>query len=207
MRRQTLWLTLIAGLATLLVWLAFFWNPDGIDGGRPHRQLEAGAARGGDFTLRSPDGPVALAEQRGKVVVLYFGYTFCPDVCPTSLVFVAEALGKLTPEEMTGVRAYFISVDPEHDSPEVLRAYAPFFHPAIVGLTGSPQEIAEVAGRYGVSYMRQKSRDGAPYAVDHSSYTYVIGPDGKLAGRLPHASPASEIVAMIRSRLPAATAK
>ncbi len=89
----------------------------------------------------------------------------------------------------------------------MLRAYAPFFHPAIVGLTGSPQEIAEVAGRYGVSYMRQKSRDGAPYAVDHSSYTYVIGPDGKLAGRLPHASPANEIVAMIRSRLPAATAK
>ena len=140
-------------------------------------------------------------------MLLYFGYTFCPDVCPTSLVLVAEALGKLTPEEATQVRAYFISVDPERDTPEVLRAYAPFFHPSIVGLTGSPQEIAEVAGRYGVSYMRQKSRDGAPYAVDHSSYTYVIGPDGKLAGRLPHASPASEIVAMIRSRLPAEAGK
>ena len=207
MRRQAWWLTLIAGLAALLVWLAFFGNPGGDDGDRPHRQLEAAAARGGDFTLRSPDGPVALAEQRGKVVLLYFGYTFCPDVCPTSLVLVAEALGKLTPEEATQVRAYFISVDPERDTPEVLRAYAPFFHPSIVGLTGSPQEIAEVAGRYGVSYMRQKSRDGAPYAVDHSSYTYVIGPDGKLAGRLPHASPASEIVAMIRSRLPAEAGK
>ena len=190
-------------LALVIAGLALFWQPDVAE--RPLPRLPI--VEGGDFTLQSASGPVSLKDYRGKLVLVYFGYTFCPDVCPTSLVFVAEALGKLTPEEMTGVRAYFISVDPERDSPEVLRAYAPFFHPAIVGLTGSPQEIAEVAGRYGVSYMRQKSRDGAPYAVDHSSYTYVIGPDGKLAGRLPHASPASEIVAMIRSRLPAATAK
>ena len=205
---QLLLLAAISFLAGALVWLAFFWSPAGDERTAGDSGVIATAAPiGGDFVLQGPDGPVALADYRGKVVLLYFGYTFCPDVCPTSLVLVAEALGKLTPEEATQVRAYFISVDPERDTPEVLRAYAPFFHPSIVGLTGSPQEIAEVAGRYGVSYMRQKSRDGAPYAVDHSSYTYVIGPDGKLAGRLPHASPASEIVAMIRSRLPAEAGK
>ena len=202
MDRKTLWLTLIATLATLLVWLAFFWTPQGQTDKQTHQRLDAEpVAQGGDFILRGPDGQVALADQRGKVVLLYFGYTFCPDVCPTSLVLVAQALGALTPEELKEVRAFFISVDPERDTTEVMRSYAPFFHPAIVGLTGTPQEIAAVARLYGARYMKQKARDGAPYAVDHSSYTYVIGPDGKLAGRLPHASPASEIVAMIRARL------
>ena len=208
MNRKSLWLVTIAGLASILIWLAFFWTPQSAQGNRPHQRLDAeSTAPGGDFTLRGPDGPVSLADQRGKVVLLYFGYTFCPDVCPTSLVLVAQALGALSPEERQNVRAYFISVDPERDTPEVMRAYAPFFHPAIIGLTGSPQEIAAVSRLYGARYMKQKSVDGAPYAVDHSSYTYVIGPDGKLAGRLPHAAPSSDIVALIRARLPVSPVK
>ena len=202
MKHPLPWLILIALLATTLVWLAFFWTPAGTPESDQHQRLAADSeARGGEFTLRGPDGPVALSAQRGKVVLLYFGYTFCPDVCPTSLVLIAQALGALTPEERQQVRAFFVSVDPERDTPDVLRAYAPFFHPDIVGLTGSAQEIAAVARLYGARYMKQPARDGAPYAVDHSSYTYVISPDGTLAGRLPHASPASEIVAMIRARL------
>ena len=205
------WLVLIAALSALLVWLAFFWQPlptaDNAPG-TPHSRLAPGeAAAGGDFTLQSPSGPVSLAELRGKVVLLYFGYTFCPDVCPTSLSLVAQALSTLSPEELKAVRSFFITVDPERDTMEVLRAYAPFFHPDIVGLGGTPEQIAQVARLYGARYMKQKAPDGAPYSVDHSSFTYVIAADGKLAASLPHGSSPSQIVAMIRALSPTASAK
>lgn len=198
-------------LLTTLIWLAFFWEPPVADAERtspPHNALQmAGTPAGGDFILRGPEGNVALADQRGKVVILYFGYTFCPDVCPTSLALLAQALSSLTPEELRQVRGFFISVDPERDTPDVLKIYVPFFHPALAGLSGTPAEIAQVARQYGARYMKQKARDGAPYTVDHSSYTYIISPDGKLAATLPHGTDPREIIAAIRKLLPAPSRK
>ena len=196
---------IVALLLGLLIWLAFFWQPTGSETAPTYRSGSAhptvARPAGGDFTLNSPDGKLSLHDYRGKVVLIYFGYTFCPDVCPTSLAAMAEAFSMLSPEELARVRGLLVSVDPERDTQEVLKVYAPFFHPAIVGVTGTPAEVAEVARRYGVSYAKQKAEDGRPYAVDHSAFTYLVGPDGTLKDILPHDTSAKEIAARIRQAI------
>jgi protein SCO1/2 len=204
MSRQRYWIAAGICLSVLLVWLAFFWEPDiGAPAGHPGPGTlrAAGQPLGGDFTLDSPGGKLALQDYRGKVVLVYFGYTFCPDVCPTSLSALGQAFTALTPEELAQVQGVFVSVDPERDTQEVLSVYAPFFHPRIVGATGTPARVAEVARRYGVSYMKQKPVDDRPYTVDHSSFTYLIDREGRLAALLPHGAPVADIVLQIRRLL------
>lgn len=203
MSRQRYWIAAGVCLTALLVWLAFFWEPDiGAPAGHSGVVRPATAPpSGGDFTLESPGGKLSLQDYRGKVVLLYFGYTFCPDVCPTALSALGQALAALAPDELAQVQGVFVSVDPERDTMEVLNVYAPFFHPHIVGASGTPAQVAEVARRYGVSYMRQKSVDDRPYTVDHSSFTYLIDREGRLAATLPHGAPAADIVAQIRRHL------
>jgi protein SCO1/2 len=197
-------LAIIALLAAGIASLALFWNPAPTTGPikQPHAALPAaGAPAGGDFTLQSARGPVSLKDFRGKVVLLYFGYTYCPDICPTSLTATAQALGQLAPAELAKVQTIFVSVDPERDTPERLKEYAPFFHPSIIGITGTPAEIAEVARRYGASYAKQEIAGVANYVVDHSALTYVVAPDGHLVGALPHAAPPERVVSEIRKWL------
>ena len=192
-------LVVIAGLlAALVLGLAFFWMPE-----MPERPLpKAAMAAGGDFTLESASGPVSLKDYRGKLVLVYFGYTFCPDICPTSLASTAEGLKQLKPEEAARVAMIFISVDPERDTPPRLKEYAEFFHPSLVGVTGTPENLAEIAKRYGVFYARQKVETaGGGYVVDHSADTYVVGPDGQLVGKIAHATPPDRVVAEIRKHL------
>jgi protein SCO1/2 len=123
-------LSVIAGLlAALVLGLALFWHPD-----LPELPLpRAAMPEGGDFTLQSADGPVALKDFRGKVVLLYFGYTYCPDICPTSLAATADGLKELKPDELARVAVILISVDPKRDTPARLKEYARFFHPVFVG--------------------------------------------------------------------------
>lgn len=192
-------LVVIAGLlAALVLGLAFFWMPE-----MPERPLpKAAMAAGGDFTLESASGPVSLKDYRGKLVLVYFGYTFCPDICPTSLASTAEGLKQLKPEEAARVAMIFISVDPERDTPPRLKEYAEFFHPSLVGVTGTPENLAEIAKRYGVFYARQKVETaGGGYVVDHSADTYVVGPNGQLVGKIAHATPPDRVVAEIRKHL------
>jgi len=189
----------IAGLlAALVLGLAFFWQPE-----LPERPLpKAALAEGGDFTLQSADGPVSLKDFRGKVVLVYFGYTYCPDICPTSLAATSEGLKQLTPEELARVAMIFVSVDPKRDTPARLKEYVNFFHPAIVGVTGTPDEIAGIAKRYGVFYAEQKVETaGGGYVVDHSADTYVIAADGRLVGKIAHATPPDQVVETIRKYL------
>lgn len=205
MPSRTLLLIIIAALGTLLAWLAFFWTPIAA---RPLTQIQqhvqpsfSKAPAGGDFALRNATGTISLTDYRGKVVLLYFGYTYCPDVCPTSLSLMAQALSLLTPAELARTQGVFISLDPERDTPERLKEYAPFFHPAIVGLSGSSEEIATVARQYGASYMKQKANADGQYTVDHSSITHVINPGGELVANLPHGSTAAQIVDAVRQQL------
>ena len=192
-------LVVIAGLlAALVLGLALFWMPE-----MPERPLpKAAMAAGGDFTLESASGPVSLKDYRGKLVLVYFGYTFCPDICPTSLASTAEGLKQLKPEEAARVAMIFISVDPERDTPPRLKEYAEFFHPSLVGVTGTPENLAEIAKRYGVFYARQKVETaGGGYVVDPSADTYVVGPNGQLVGKIAHATPPDRVVAEIRKHL------
>ena len=199
-KRQLPWLLLCVVLAGLLAWLGFAWQPaDQVDD-RPIAN-DTGLPAGGDFTLYDADGPVSLKDYRGKVVVVYFGYTFCPDICPTSLALLGQALTLLNADELARVGSLMISVDPERDTSEVLKIYAPFFHPSIRGISGTEQQVAQVAALYDVRYMKQKANADAPYSVDHSAYTYVIGADGKLAARLAHGTPPDAIVRTLRTLL------
>jgi protein SCO1/2 len=185
-------------LAALIAGVALFWHPE-----MPERPLpKAVMASGGGFTLQSASGPVSLQDYRGKLVLVYFGYTYCPDICPTSLAATAEGLKQLKPEELARVAMIFISVDPKRDTPARLKEYVEFFHPAIVGVTGTAENIAEIAKRYGVFYAEQKVETaGGGYVVDHSADTFIVAPDGKLVGKMVHATPPDQVVVAIRKYL------
>ncbi|MDH3715824.1 MAG: SCO family protein, partial [Gammaproteobacteria bacterium] len=122
---------------------------------------------GGDFTLQSNNGPVSLADLRGHVVAIYFGYTFCPDACPTSLTYLSMAMKRLTADQRQQVQAIFVSVDPQRDTPQGLAEYVAHFDPRMLGLTGTADEIADVARLYGIFYQLHKAgEDDEYYLVD-----------------------------------------
>lgn len=187
-----------AVLALLLAGLAFFWQPRISEAPLPR----AAGPVGGDFTLQAAAGPVSLHDFRGKLTLLYFGYTYCPDVCPTSLAATSAALQRLSASERQQVAMLFISVDPERDTPARLKEYAEFFDPGIIGATGEPAQLAEIAGRYGVFYARQAvDTAGNGYVVDHTADTLLVAPDGRLVGKIPHATPPEAVVAALRAHL------
>ncbi|OOZ36682.1 SCO family protein [Solemya velesiana gill symbiont] len=157
------------------------------------------APPGGDFTLRSSRGPFNLKDLRSKVVLLYFGYTKCPDVCPTSLAFTAQVLNELDDEELKKVRAVFVSVDPKRDTVETLDEYVGYFHPNFIGVTGSDEEVAVAAKLYGAKYNEVALKDSAfGYSVSHSAVTYLITPEGELRFIFPHATHPAIILEAVR---------
>ena len=161
----------------------------------------AGLPPGGDFTLQSADGPLALHDLGGRVVLLFFGYTACPGICPTALLDEAAAFQMLKPEERERVAGILISVDPERDTPALLKTYVAAIHPQLYGVTGSPAELQTLARRYGVLYAKQAPDAAGQYAVDHSAEIYVIAPDGRLVARLPQGVPPEAIAAELRRAL------
>lgn len=154
-----------------------------------------------DFTLSSADGPVSLRDFRGKLVLLYFGYTFCPDVCPTALTTLAQALKQLAAEERQQVQVLFVSVDPARDTPQHLKEYLGFFDPGFVGVTGNTAAIAAAARSWGVYYAAQPADAAGRYSIDHSAFTALVGRNGKLLMRLPHASTPADVAVRLRAQL------
>lgn len=156
-----------------------------------------------DFTLTSHTGhQVSLHDFRGKLVILYFGYTFCPDVCPTTLAQVNQALEILGEEKASQIQFIMISVDPERDTPERLAQYVPRFNPDFIGLTGTPEEIAAVATPYGVYYEKHASTSAAGYLVDHTATLIVLDRQGHVKLLLPFGTTpedmASDLAYMLR---------
>ncbi len=157
---------------------------------------------GGDFTLTSASGTTSLADFRGQVVALYIGYASCPDVCPTSLAVMAQALKDLDPAELEQIQPLFISVDPERDTPQRLAEYSHFFHPKMLGLTGNREQIDQIVNQYGAFYRIVDLKDSAMgYAVDHSSRIYLINKQGQLSQTLMHGSMPNELVTYLRQLL------
>lgn len=197
-------------LLALIVWAGFFWQPEldqtPLPGTHEARLGQAAplavAPSGGDFTLDGPQGPVALHDHAGKLVLLYFGYTYCPDVCPTSLMVWQQALASLSPAELARVQPIFVSVDPERDTVERLADYTQFFHPGMIGLTGKPGQLKEIADRYGAVYVRVEGASAGGYSVDHSAMTYVIDARGQLVASVPHGASVEQLLAEIRQYLP-----
>lgn len=149
----------------------------------------AGAAIGGDFALTDSAGEtVRWGDFAGKYRVVYFGYAFCPDICPTDMQRVAQGLKELKasdPAKAAKIVPIFITIDPERDTPQVVGEFAAAFSPDIIGLTGSPEQIAAAAKAFKVYYARGEAVEGGGYLVDHSNIVYLFGPDGEPLATLP----------------------
>jgi protein SCO1/2 len=147
----------------------------------------SGAPFGQRLALHDHNGrAVTLDTFRGKLVVLFFGYTHCPDVCPTTLSDLAEAF-KLMPKGLPDkVQVLFVSVDPERDTPEVLKTYVPYFHPSFLGLHGTPEQVAQAAREFRIVYRKHVEPGAEGYLVDHSAGSYVLDSRGRLRLYLPY---------------------
>ncbi len=129
------------------------------------------------FRLTDPNGKIRrLSDYKGKVVVVFFGYTHCPEICPTTLADLAQVM-RLLDKDADKVQVLFVTLDPERDTPKLLAEYVPFFHPSFLGLYGDIQTTAQVAKTFGVNY--EKRVEKGSYTLDHSDGTYLIGTNGK----------------------------
>ena len=158
------------------------------------------SAIGGPFRLVDQDGKMVTdADLKGKWSLVYFGYTHCPDACPTALNDIAIALDELG-SKRSAVRPVFITVDPERDTPEVLKAYVTAFDAPILALTGTPEEVAQAAKGYRVYYAKHPEA-GGDYSMDHSSVIYVMDPEGRFTASFTHQSAPEEIAERLKKLL------
>lgn len=147
---------------------------------------------GQPFTLTGHDGkPHALGDYQGKAVALFFGYTHCPDICPTTMLEYQQVM-KLLGKDSDRVQVLFVSIDPQRDTPQVLAGYVPFFDKRFMGLTGSAEQVAKVAAQYKIVAQRQDRADGG-YTMDHSAGSYLFDTAGKLRVYVPYGTPAADI--------------
>lgn len=155
---------------------------------------------GGPFTLTDQQGKqVADADFRGKFMLVYFGYTFCPDVCPTTLNEVMKVYGALSSEQQAKLAPIFITVDPARDTVEQMNQYVTSFSPALIGLTGTPEQIA--AAERGYHVYARKSGSDPNYTMDHTSILYLMDPSGKFLRHFNGDAPAQEIAEGLKAAL------
>ena len=152
-----------------------------------------GATFARDFSLTDHNGQTrTLADFRGKLVALFFGYTHCPDVCPTTMADLAAAIKLLGPDA-NKVQVLFVTVDPERDTPELLKQYVPAFNPTFLGLRPTPAQLKLLATEYKVVYQKNPGRDKGNYLMDHSAGTYIYDTQGRLRLLMPYGSSAQII--------------
>jgi cytochrome oxidase Cu insertion factor (SCO1/SenC/PrrC family) len=156
---------------------------------------------GGPFALSDQAGRIRTDRDfRGKLLLVYFGFTYCPDVCPTDLQAIGLALDRLG-RDADQLQPIFITVDPERDTTEHLAEYVAMFHPRLIGLTGSADAIQKVADAYKVYYARVPLKDPGDYTVDHTAYIYLMDRDGNYLGFFPPGTSADRMIEIIRPRL------
>lgn len=198
-RKVSLW-TLLVVLLVAAIGYGIYHDHAGSD----RRSADvAGQAIGGPFTLVDQDGrTVTERDFRGKLLLIHFGYTYCPDICPTSLSIMAEALDLLGADG-DKVVPLFISIDPKRDTSEQLKMYVAFFDPRLIGLTGTPEQVAAAAKAYRIYYAPQTRTvgDAEDYLMDHTAIIYLMGRKGNFRAHFPYETPAAAIAARIRENL------
>jgi cytochrome oxidase Cu insertion factor (SCO1/SenC/PrrC family) len=169
------------------------------------RSMAGGEALvGGPFTLTDQHGAeVTEQDFAGRYMLIYFGYTYCPDFCPMSLSTMTQALDLLPPEQAEQVVPIFITVDPGRDTVAQLAEYAPLFHPRLVALTGSPEATKAAALAYRVYFAKAGDQDSDAYLMDHSTFIYLMGPDGRYVRHFAHNAAPEEIAAAIEAAIAA----
>ena len=161
-----------------------------------------GARLGGPFTLTDQNGrQVSERDFEGKHRIVYFGFTYCPDVCPVDMQVIGQAMRQIEksdPDLAKKLQPIFITVDPERDKPAVLKEYVSSFHPKTIGLTGTPEQIADVAKKHGVYFQKAEGGGTSEYQMDHSRIVLLFGPKGEPLAILPHDEGAEAVAAEIR---------
>lgn len=192
--RTILWV--LIGLTLAAAILLLLWNIL-----RPysfHGMVMQSPMKAADFTLTSQNGqPVSLKDFQGQVVLLYFGYTTCPDVCPTTLAETHQALEMLG-KQADNVQVLMVTVDPERDTQEILADYMSHFDSSFIGLTGKPEQIAEVATYYGVYYEKEKGNSALGYLVNHTATVMAIDKQGYLRIVFPFGTAAKDIASDLK---------
>ena len=160
-------------------------------------QTSGKALIGGPFILTDQSGTTrSEADLKGRYALIYFGYTYCPDICPTSLSVMTQALDRLEesePGKAAAVLPVFITVDPERDTVEALASYASHFHPRLLALTGTPEQADTAAKAYRIYYQKVEQDSSTEYLMDHSSILYLMGPDGSYLTHFTHNSNPEDI--------------
>lgn len=199
MKRRTFWtgLAVLATAALLgsVVLIADQTSPRRVEQGQGR------AAIGGPFTLTDHTGQMVTQDiLKGKVTLLYFGYTYCPDICPTDLQQIGQALDQLTEAERADTQALFITVDPERDTAQQLAGYVSLFHPLIRGLTGTPEQIAVAAKAYRTYYKKVPAAEAgtSEYLMDHSAFIYLIDRNGDFVRVFGQGGDTAEMVEWLR---------
>ena len=163
--------TLLAGLAVGV----YFFRPHTF-----HGTVIQSPSPSFNFKLSGANGDVSLNDYRGKLVLIYFGYTFCPDICPATLANVGQALRSLSEKQANDIQLIMISLDPERDTPENLAEYMNHFYPTFIGITGSDEQLAEVTSLYGIFYQKSPGKTAETYLIDHTATLLVIDREGYL---------------------------
>ena len=195
--RRSLQLGLLAS-GVLICALAGYWLWWALDG-KPERGRPS---VGGPFELVDGDGrKVTEQDFEGRHMLVYFGYTFCPDVCPTTLLNASAALDEIGPALSSKVRLVFISIDPERDTPEVVKEYAGHFHPGTAGLTGTPEQVAAAARAWRIYYRKAAPEEDGSYLVDHSSILFLMDGDGRYVTHFGHEATAADMASALKRLL------
>ncbi len=194
--RTVRWLAVGAVLGLGAAWGVKFWS----DGAVP--QTVATAAIGGPFELVDQTGRTRTeADLVGKFSLIYFGFTYCPDACPTALLAISEALDRIGPAAAARIQPVFITVDPERDTVAQMQAYVTAIDERLMGLTGSAEQVARAARAYRVFYRKATPKDSAEYLVDHTSLIYLMGPDGRYIAHFSHETSVERIEETLRRSL------
>ncbi|ODC05514.1 hypothetical protein BFW38_15320 [Terasakiispira papahanaumokuakeensis] len=161
---------------------------------------------GGRFTLQSAQGPISTADFPDHLLVIFFGYTHCPDICPTAMTVVSTAMHKLNPQQRAHVQPIFITLDPERDTTQRLKQYTDFFESHIIGVTGTQAQIDAVAQRFGAFYRKIKLDSALGYSIDHSAQLYLTNSQGQILNIVHHSNRAESLLKAIQDTLPQLTA-
>lgn len=197
--RIALW----AAILVVLAWLGYTYALSKEVSDDPAAEKAGVSLIGGPFTLIDHKGRMRTDKDfKNKYMLVYFGYSYCPDICPTGLQAITDAMEGLGGDAQS-VQPIFISVDPERDTPEQLAAYMENFHPRFVSLTGSEKDVQAAMKQYRVFAQRATDAEGdnTDYLIDHSSIVYLMAPGGEHIAHFTHATPAEEMVAGIKKHL------
>jgi cytochrome oxidase Cu insertion factor (SCO1/SenC/PrrC family) len=197
MPRYVIYSIIIFSLALLSISLYSFFIIDK----KVSEKIVNQAAIGGDFTLHDTDNNKFTEQDiKGKVSIMYFGYTYCPDICPTTLQVISNALQQLNPDELSQIKVLFISVDPQRDTNEILKSYMKHFNPAIIALTGTDSQLKDMAKKYKFFYQKRQGKED-DYVVDHSTYFYLFDEYGKYMTHLSMENSTEEIISKIKEAI------